>query len=185
MGFGWWTSGSGGEGGRGRASTHGAFLWVGGQTSSVLNPTKKKGVPGRGGSEPDKKSVFEFFGAGRGRGGGGGGGGRVGSRSRVGEKGGVGGKVGRGSGPPARNGFASSNQGGGSGRGGIPGQGGVAWSGLNEQGVGVAGGPGRKGGGVWVVAGRVGGRGRASTHGAFLWVGGQISSVLNPTKKVF
>ena len=43
MGFGWWTSGSGGVGGRGRASTHGAFLWVG-----------------------DKKSVFEFFGAGRG-----------------------------------------------------------------------------------------------------------------------
>ena len=47
MGFGWWTSGSGGVGGRGRASTHGAFLWVGG-----LNRTKKV--------------FFEFFGAGKG-----------------------------------------------------------------------------------------------------------------------
>ena len=55
--MGWWTSGSGGVGGRGRASTHGAFLWVGGQKSSVLNPTKKVflsllgsggGIPGRG-----------------------------------------------------------------------------------------------------------------------------------------
>ena len=39
-----WTSGLGGVGGRGRASTHGAFSWV-------------------GGSEPDKKIDF---GAGRG-----------------------------------------------------------------------------------------------------------------------
>ena len=30
----------GGVGGRGRASTHGAFSWVGGCKSSVLNPTK-------------------------------------------------------------------------------------------------------------------------------------------------
>ena len=72
------------------------------------------------GSELDKKSVFEFFGAGRGgrwsegegvgvgvdRSGGSGSPG-----PGVGEKGGVGGKgqVGRGSGPPARNGFASTH----------------------------------------------------------------------------
>ena len=47
MGFGWWTSGSGGVGGRGRASTHGAFLWVGGQKSSVLNPTREGRVGGQ------------------------------------------------------------------------------------------------------------------------------------------
>ena len=40
-----WTSGLGGVGGRGRASTHGAFSWVG----SVV------------GSERDKKTDFEFF----------------------------------------------------------------------------------------------------------------------------
>ena len=36
-----WPSGLGGIGGRGRASTHGAFSWVDGCKSSVLNPTKK------------------------------------------------------------------------------------------------------------------------------------------------
>ena len=36
-----WTSGLGGVGGRGRASTHGAFSWI-------------------VGSEPDKKTDFEF-----------------------------------------------------------------------------------------------------------------------------
>ena len=35
MGFGWRTSGLGGVGGRGRASTHGAFLWVSGHKSWV------------------------------------------------------------------------------------------------------------------------------------------------------
>ena len=35
-----WPSGLGGVGGRGRASTHGAFSWVGCCKSSVLNPTK-------------------------------------------------------------------------------------------------------------------------------------------------
>ena len=43
VGFGWWTSGSGGVGGRGRASMHGAFLWVG----KIV------------GSAPNKKSVFD------------------------------------------------------------------------------------------------------------------------------
>ena len=36
-----WPSGLGGVGGRGRASTHGAFSWFGGDKSWVLNPTKK------------------------------------------------------------------------------------------------------------------------------------------------
>ena len=35
-----WPSGLGGVGGRGRASTHGVFSWLGGCKSSVLNPTK-------------------------------------------------------------------------------------------------------------------------------------------------
>ena len=43
------TSGLGGVGGRGRASTHGAISWY---KSSVLNPTKKL--------------ILSFFGAGRG-----------------------------------------------------------------------------------------------------------------------
>ena len=47
-----WPSGLGGVGGRGRASTHGAFSWVGGCLSSGLNPTKKM--------------ILSFFGAGMG-----------------------------------------------------------------------------------------------------------------------
>ena len=47
-----WPSGLGGVGGRGRASTHEAFSWVGGYKSSVLNLTKKL--------------ILSFFGAGRG-----------------------------------------------------------------------------------------------------------------------
>ena len=45
-------SGLGGVGGRGRASKHGVFSWLGGGKSSVLNPTKKL--------------VLSFFGAGGG-----------------------------------------------------------------------------------------------------------------------
>ena len=48
-----WPSGLGGVGGRGRASTHGAFSWVDGCKSFFfLNPTKKL--------------ILSFFGAGRG-----------------------------------------------------------------------------------------------------------------------
>ena len=60
-----------------KSSLRGAFLWVGGHKSSVLNPTKKVFLRASThgaflwvitnlGSEPDKKSVFEFVGAGRG-----------------------------------------------------------------------------------------------------------------------
>ena len=73
-----WPSGLGGVGGRGRASTHGAFSWVGGCKSSVLNPTKiidfeffwgpwsgatEEGVGGGGGGEVEGSGGVQGSGA--------------------------------------------------------------------------------------------------------------------------
>ena len=71
-----WPSGLGGVEGRGRASTHGAFSWVGGCKSSGLNPTKKM--------------ILSFFGAGMG--------GVPGRRRQSRELGGGGGRGDRGNG---------------------------------------------------------------------------------------
>ena len=79
-----WTSGLGGVGGRGRASTHGAFSWIVGsepdkKTDFEFSWGREGGGPGSGAteardgldfglgrSEPDKKMILSFFGAGRG-----------------------------------------------------------------------------------------------------------------------
>ena len=134
-----------GVGGRGRASTHGAFLWV-------------------WRSEPDKK---KFFGAGRGGPG----------RGAEGEGVGVGVDRSGGSGSPGQvsspaGGFWGRREGAGGGGGGRQ----VGWvRGLGRRGSLVRGGRRGVGFGWWTSgSGGVGGRGRASTHGAFLWVGGQF-----------
>ena len=119
----------------------------------------------------DKKSVFEFFGAGRG-------GSLVGGRKGRGWGWGSTGRVGPGR---LRRGCKGWTSGLG---GGLQAQ--EEW-GVGAGGWGWAEGPpARNGFGCWTSGlGGVGGRGRASTHGAFLWASGHKSSVLSPTKKVF